>query len=208
MKFSKSIFIILIFLFGFGGYLTGQITEKKSSSLYKKVKYETSLAYTKWTCANQWWNKIEPYNIYLGALPLKNEGHFELILGLGVTRILSMLESFELEDGWREIPVKAADWQKQGVEVEQIHAVDSCPLKLSEIERGVNYLAMNLEGSHTVYVHCKAGRGRSATIVIAYLMKHQKLSYEEAFHYVKKLRPKIHLSAAQQQAVLDYFAKR
>jgi protein-tyrosine phosphatase len=204
MKNSKFGLIILFVFFGFAGSLAGQIPEKNSSSLYKKVKYETSLAYTKWTCANLWWNKIEPHNIYLGALPLKTEGHLDSILGLGVTRILSMVENFELEDGWREVPVKAADWQKQGVEVEQIHAIDSYPLKLSEIERGVNYLVRNLEEGHIVYVHCKAGRGRSATIVIAYLMKFQKLSYEEAFAYVKKQRPKIHLSAAQRQAVLNF----
>lgn len=42
-----------------------------------------------------------------------------------------------------------------------------------------------------VYLHCKAGRSRSATIAIAYLMKHNNWSMEEAKEYVKSKRPEI-----------------
>jgi len=43
-----------------------------------------------------------------------------------------------------------------------------------------------------VLVHCTAGVSRSASIVIAYLMKEKKLSYIKAFNYVQKIRPIIH----------------
>ncbi|KAF4076352.1 hypothetical protein AMELA_G00213270 [Ameiurus melas] len=42
-------------------------------------------------------------------------------------------------------------------------------------------------GGRTV-VYCKNGRSRSATICIAYLMKHQRLSLTEAYELVKSAR--------------------
>ncbi|KAK1790743.1 hypothetical protein P4O66_014603 [Electrophorus voltai] len=43
-------------------------------------------------------------------------------------------------------------------------------------------------GGRTV-VYCKNGRSRSATICVAYLMKHQGLTLTNAFEVVKRARP-------------------
>ncbi|CAH2246630.1 dual specificity phosphatase 28 [Pelobates cultripes] len=40
-------------------------------------------------------------------------------------------------------------------------------------------------------VYCKNGRSRSATVCIAYLMKHKNLSLDDAFQVVKAARPVI-----------------
>lgn len=40
----------------------------------------------------------------------------------------------------------------------------------------------------SVLVHCAAGISRSSTIVIAYLMKKNKLTYQEAYSFVRKRR--------------------
>ena len=42
-----------------------------------------------------------------------------------------------------------------------------------------------------VFVHCHAGISRSATLVIAYLMKYCRMSFNGAFSYVKSKRNKI-----------------
>ena len=45
-------------------------------------------------------------------------------------------------------------------------------------------------GSTTgVLVHCSAGRSRSASVVIAYLMREERLSYEQAYASAVKARP-------------------
>ena len=51
------------------------------------------------------------------------------------------------------------------------------------------YSSINfIEKSKIVYVNCRAGMSRSASLVIAYVMFHFKYSLEEAYDYVKKRR--------------------
>lgn len=173
-------------------------------SFIKKIKYEASLGYTQLR-GNAWWSKIEPYNLYLGALPLKNKGHLDDIMDLGVTHILSMVEDFELEDGWINQPVKKTEWENAGAVVYQIPTVDFLPLSEIEITNGIEYLRQSLEDGHTVYIHCKAGVGRSASIVIAFLMHTQGMSLDEAIALVKEHRPQINLNAGQRRAIQNYF---
>jgi dual specificity phosphatase 10 len=42
-----------------------------------------------------------------------------------------------------------------------------------------------------VLVHCVAGVSRSASVVIAYLMNHQKMTLSDAFSFVQERRNKI-----------------
>lgn len=42
-----------------------------------------------------------------------------------------------------------------------------------------------------VLVHCRQGVSRSASVVLAYLMKTKHLSYDEAFAFVKARRPRV-----------------
>ena len=45
-----------------------------------------------------------------------------------------------------------------------------------------------IQGNEKILVHCKAGASRSASIVIAYLMWDQKMSFEDALDFVAKKR--------------------
>ena len=48
-----------------------------------------------------------------------------------------------------------------------------------------------IEKSDKIFIHCSCGVSRSATIVIAYLMWKTKLSFNDIYLYVKKIRPEI-----------------
>ncbi|XP_073263850.1 phosphatidylglycerophosphate phosphatase PTPMT1 isoform X3 [Populus alba] len=57
----------------------------------------------------------------------------------------------------------------------------------------------------TTYVHCKAGRGRSTTIVLCYLVEHRHMLPKAAYEHVRSIRPRVLLVSSQWQAVQDYY---
>ncbi|XP_076041334.1 uncharacterized protein LOC143025488 isoform X4 [Oratosquilla oratoria] len=68
-----------------------------------------------------------------------------------------------------------------------------------------NFIDKVREAGGCVLVHCLAGISRSATVAIAYVMKHLKLPFEEAYMYVKNRRPTIspNINFVGQLAELD-----
>ncbi|KAL5965894.1 Dual specificity protein phosphatase 14 [Taenia solium] len=58
-------------------------------------------------------------------------------------------------------------------------------------------------GGKTV-VHCMAGISRSATMVLAYLVKHQGMSLYEAYEYVLSIRPCIHPNIGFWRQLISY----
>lgn len=55
-----------------------------------------------------------------------------------------------------------------------------------------------------VLVNCAVGLSRSPSFVIAYLMKTKKMSLNEAYHMVKRARPKINPNSSFMQQLQEY----
>lgn len=56
------------------------------------------------------------------------------------------------------------------------------------LDEGVDFIADALSYEQTILVHCNAGISRSASFVIAYLMREKNMPFEEAIAFVKKKR--------------------
>ena len=65
---------------------------------------------------------------------------------------------------------------------------DRCDI-MDHFDSCIAFINKHRKQGISVYVHCAAGVSRSATIVIAYLMKEYKLGYESAFRKLKLCRP-------------------
>ena len=73
--------------------------------------------------------------------------------------------------------------------------------KLTEGVKFIDDIVQN-DPDASVYVHCKAGQTRSATLVACYLMEKNMISPEEAVEMMKsKRRPKIILHTKQWEAL-------
>jgi atypical dual specificity phosphatase len=53
-------------------------------------------------------------------------------------------------------------------------------------------------------VHCAAGRGRTGTILAAYLLKENGLTADQAIKKIRKLRPGSIQSTTQEKAIFMY----
>lgn len=64
------------------------------------------------------------------------------------------------------------EWQAAGVEQLRLSTVDLTGVPtLENLHQGVDFALKHREQGSSVYVHCKAGRSRSATLAAAYLIK-------------------------------------
>ncbi len=52
-------------------------------------------------------------------------------------------------------------------------------------------------------MHCKAGRGRSTTLVICYLVREMGMSPQAAYAFVRQRRPQVCLADGQWNAVRE-----
>lgn len=143
-----------------------------------------------------WWNTIND-KIILGALPLTLD-HCNQIKQKAHA-ILSIVEPFELKGvGLLSDPVTEENWKEAGLEQKQLSVIDGAAPTIEQIKEGVEFIYDQADKNHkVVYVHCKAGRGRSATLVICYLIKYKKSSFERALQEVETKRPVVKLKRCQ-----------
>ena len=75
------------------------------------------------------------------------------------------------------------------------------------ITQGVEWMTQQVAEGRPILVHCAKGRGRSATILAAYLMREAGYSYEEARDLLKSKRKLSKLEDRHQTVLEDWIAK-
>ncbi len=174
------------------------------SGLYSnRLRFEISLLYTIFTSKD--WFSIIDNQIIISAIPVHDQ--VEFFAHYKVAAVLTLLETFELEDGLIH-PATAQDWLDKGIDYLQIPAVDFVSLTKDQLITGVEYMHQYINKGKIVLVHCKAGRGRSASMVVAYLLKYgigdKKFSHlEDAYNYLLKYR-NINLNDEQKKGVYQF----
>jgi len=149
----------------------------------------------------QHWNAIDEH-IVLGALPIESQLN-TLVKKENITGVVSLVEPFELERGMFVKPIQHSQWNDQGVRTIHIETCDFEPVDPKRLEQGADWINEHIQSNPNakIYVHCKAGRGRSTATVLVYLNKYQGLSLADALKKVKSKRPQIHMNSRQLQAV-------
>uniref|UniRef100_A0A8C7WW50 Protein tyrosine phosphatase mitochondrial 1 n=1 Tax=Oryzias sinensis TaxID=183150 RepID=A0A8C7WW50_9TELE len=91
-----------------------------------------------------------------------------LVQTQNVRGVITMNEEYET----KLLCNSAQEWRAVGVEQLRLSTVDLTGVpSLQHLHRGVEFVLQHRERGGCVYVHCKAGRSRSATLVAAYLIR-------------------------------------
>ncbi|MBA3237768.1 MAG: dual specificity protein phosphatase family protein [Parachlamydiaceae bacterium] len=148
--------------------------------------------------------------IVLGALPIKSallsRQDLETLKAEGIEAILSVTELFENQttDGITSNPITPEEWVEADILQLQLGTPDFETIPLKTIQRGVEFIRWNIENGRSVYVHCKAGRGRSALILMCYLIRYQDMSSKQAYAHVQEHRKQAGFSGDKYASLLDY----
>ncbi|BES96903.1 phosphatase [Nesidiocoris tenuis] len=168
--------------------------------MFARVSFYPTLLYNLFmekVSNRRWYDRIDE-TVILGALPFKSTAD-ELTTKERVRGVVSMNEDYEL---W--LATTGNDWAKRGVRFLQLSTTDIFETPdQTKLIAGVKFISTFTAGSpkDSVYVHCKAGRTRSATLVGCYLMFRHSWAPEEAVAFMRNKRPHILLHTAQWKAL-------
>lgn len=76
---------------------------------------------------------------------------------------------------------------------------------MDQIKSTVSYIENEVSSNRgSIFVHCAAGKGRTGTILAAYLLKKDRLSAEATLRRLRSLRPGSIQTQVQEQALYQY----
>jgi atypical dual specificity phosphatase len=101
-----------------------------------------------------------------------------------------------------------AEYERAGIVQLRLPTIDFTSPTLDDVERGVAFIGEHISRGVRVYVHCKAGRGRSATIALCWLIEARGATPEEAQTQLVKNRPHVCRSLVQRPVVQQFAARR
>nr|CAG4650586.1 EOG090X0GSS [Sida crystallina] len=173
------------------------------SSIAARAIFFPSLAYNivmEKLSARQWYNHIDEH-VILGALPLRSMSD-ELVKDQKVTAVVSLNEDYEL----RYLAHQPEEWKELGVDNIRFQVTDMFEAPSQQmLTEGVDFIYKSIANGGRVYVHCKAGRSRSATMVGCYLMKKYKWTPDEAVAYMKSKRSHVLLHPMKMEALHQFY---
>lgn len=144
------------------------------------------------------WCDLIAENLMLGAIPFPSmlETEFQQ---LGVKAVVTLNEEFE-------IFISPDQYAAAGIAHLHLPTIDFLfAPPLEDLHRGVDFISEHIERGELVYVHCKAGRGRSTSLVLCYLIKHRGMAPSAALEFVQARRPQVRLHPMQWRSIEKFW---
>jgi len=140
-----------------------------------------------------WFDEITP-QLWLGGAPTYDRD-YEFIKRAGITAVVNIRAE---RDDDREF------YRQHGIHYLRIEVLDVMMPGPDELNLGVAFIDKHIMEGDVVLVHCAKGRGRSATLAAAYLMRHDQMTYAQARELMVSKRSLVNIQARHQRA-LEYW---
>jgi protein-tyrosine phosphatase len=151
-----------------------------------------------------WWHSITD-KLILGGIPLLNFDHVNGMKKLGVQAVYSILEDFEaLSNTFFSVPVIAENWKRADIAYQRLRCPDMKAMTVKELSLAADWVHSHISSNKTVYVHCKAGRGRSVMVAMAYLIRYHKKSLKQALEHICSKRSVVSLRPCQLDRLKEF----
>lgn len=143
--------------------------------------------------------------LIVGALPLDG-ADVRMLAALGVTRVLNLVQDGEYARGARRKVERAlADAE---IEELRLSTEDYGALSSDLLEQGTAQLNEWLDQGEVVYLHCRAGRQRSAALAAGAIALREGIDVDAALDQVQQLKPSADPLPHQREDLQRWFESR
>lgn len=145
-------------------------------------------------CGLGLWHQADWVDEYVafGSLPTRRD--LARLRDEGVRAVINMCEEF----GGDAVALTALDLEQLHLPTLDYH----CPSD-ANLREGLEFLRKQIDAGGKVFVHCKAGRGRSAILVLCYVMTRDRISAGEALAMIRRARPRLARGIERHRAVRE-----
>jgi protein-tyrosine phosphatase len=137
-----------------------------------------------------WFDRLTP-NLWIGGAPTYPRD-YDFLANSGITAVLDLRA--EREDDFERL-------SRDGIDYLRLEVLDVTVPPPEAIDIGVDFIREHVEDGDVVLVHCAKGRGRSATIVAAYLMAYEGYTFEEAKEFMVAKRSLVNLQGRHERSL-------
>jgi atypical dual specificity phosphatase len=140
----------------------------------------------------QWWSWVDD-QVLLGGYPFARD--VPTLQQLGIHAVINMCD---------EYPGPKEAYRCAAIEQLYLPTIDFTHPTLESVQQGVAFLQSQVAEDRKVYVHCKAGRARSATIVLCWLVRHRGFTPQQAQAHLLRIRPHVNARLLDRPVVRKY----
>jgi atypical dual specificity phosphatase len=140
------------------------------------------------------------------GLPLAFD-QFEWLVNHGIGTIVTVRE-VPLPSHWFSLDEKknshARSQKLDKINYLHLRVEDYHSPTVEEIDSTVKFMESEIKEKRPVLVHCAAGKGRTGTILGAYLLRNQNISAKEAITKIRNMRPGSIQTDSQEKSLYEY----
>ncbi len=144
---------------------------------------------------HEWFTEITP-QLWLGGAP-SFQRDYQAMLDLGIDAVVNIRAE-------RDDDVEF--YRNNDIEYIRFIVPDVGTPKGEMLTESTDWIAEQIANGRTVLVHCAKGRGRSATLIAAYFMREQGMTFEEARATMKEKRSLTKLESRHQRALESWLS--
>ena len=144
-----------------------------------------------------WFSQVTP-TLWLGGAPTYGRDYDEL-LKAGITAVVDMRA---------ERSADQAFFDRHNIAHRQYRVPDVSVPDEGVLTDAVDWIAAQIHDGRVVLIHCAKGRGRSATVLAAYLMDTEGMTFDEVDHLLEAKRPLVKLQDRHRRVLESWMAKR
>lgn len=164
------------------------------ASITARLFFYPTMPLTYLSRRHNYWTLIDSH-VFIGAAPIYFLRHVEQLHARGVRGVINLCSEYSG-------PVEA--YRKLGIEQLYLPTIDHREPTLEDLERAVHFIEKHKTQKSRVYIHCKAGKGRSAAVAFCWLLYDRKWTLDMTQEYLSSKRA-VRTTLAKQSAIQQFY---